>query len=151
MNVTTSQSPPSYRSRVRPSAAGEVRVLLAEDDDELRTLIAYGLRAHGIKVSEARNGKELLDYLHWLFLRGYRETSLDVVVTDVEMPGANGLDILSGLRRAEWATPVILVTAFPEEHVLAEAERLGAVAVLEKPFDMGRLAQLVADAARQAA
>ena len=149
MQVTPISTPTPSRTRRRrsQSTTTPIRVLLGEDDDELRARVAWGLRVRGIEVTEARNGREMLDYLQWLFLAGYRQHSLDAIVTDIQMPGATGLDILSGLRRAEWTTPVILVTGFPDDDVEAEAKRLGALAVLPKPFDMAELRRLVCSAA----
>ena len=50
-----------------------------------------------------------------------------------------GLDVVAGLRRAEWITPVIIITAFGDEATHAEAQRLGAAAVFDKPFDVNDL------------
>ncbi len=69
---------------------------------------------------------------------------VDVVVSDIRMPGASGLDLLAGLRRDDWTTPVVLITAFGDpggRH--AEAYRLGADAVLDKPLDVDDLRLVV--------
>jgi DNA-binding response OmpR family regulator len=113
-----------------------VRVLLAEDDRELRHLLAAGLRRHGYVVIEAATGFELLDRLDDL---ARRDETVDLIVSDVRMPGPTGLVAVEGLRYgsslASAATPVILITAFGDVATHAEARRLGAV-VLHKPFDI---------------
>jgi CheY-like chemotaxis protein len=58
----------------------------------------------------------------------------DLVISDVQMPGASGLDVLRCARACESQIPVILATGHAPGHVVAEASRLGARAILEKPF-----------------
>jgi DNA-binding NtrC family response regulator len=68
---------------------------------------------------------------------------LDLIITDVRMHGVTGLEILAGLRENDWSTPVILMTAFGDAELHAEAMRLGALAVLDKPFELDALRTLV--------
>jgi DNA-binding response OmpR family regulator len=63
----------------------------------------------------------------------------DALVLDVRMPGTSGVDVLTELRAAGWQTPVILISGFGDEALRASALRLGAAAVLEKPFDFDEL------------
>ena len=114
-------------------------VVLAEDDAELRTLLAQSLRSWGLAVREAANGAELARLLFG------PDDLPDLLVTDVRMPGPSGLSTLRCMRVEAWATPVILVTAFPDDALRAEARELGAV-VLEKPFPIERLKRVVAQA-----
>lgn len=113
-----------------------VRVLLAEDNHELRRMLAVGLRRNGYLVTEAATGFELLERLGDLTLRN---EAFDLIVSDVRMPGLTGLSVVGGLRhgteRASSSTPVMLITAFGDATIHAEARRLGAV-VLDKPFDI---------------
>ena len=67
----------------------------------------------------------------------------DLVVTDVQMPGATGMRVLSHVRRAHPTVPVILITAFGSAELHAQAKRLGAATVLDKPFDLAELRKLV--------
>lgn len=55
------------------------------------------------------------------------------------MPGCGGLEVLARMRRVEWSTPVILITAFGDAETHTEACRLGAARVLDKPFDVDEL------------
>jgi CheY-like chemotaxis protein len=112
------------------------RVLLAEDDRELRRLLAARLRKVGYLVVEAGTGFELLEHLgKWMaYERGF-----DLVITDIRMPGVTGLAVVNALRqgftRGDSGTPVIVLTAFGDEETYAEAKRLGAV-IFDKPFDI---------------
>jgi CheY-like chemotaxis protein len=119
------------------------RVLLAEDNDDLRTLIGESLRIDGYQVAEARDGGELLDLIaDWLVYK-WPEDPVDLILSDVRMPGYSGMDVLAGLRKAHWDTPVVLITAHGNASLCSEATRLGASAVLAKPFDLDDLRTVV--------
>jgi CheY-like chemotaxis protein len=120
------------------------RILLAEDDREMRLLVAEALRRDGWDVTEAWDGAHLLDMV---FRHGY-SGRVAVVISDVRMPGISGLDVLAAIRRRDAAVPVVLITAFGSGDVRTEARRLGATAVLDKPFTLDKLRNLVASCAR---
>jgi two-component system response regulator (stage 0 sporulation protein F) len=136
--------------RIPPPGAADVcadrtrtRVLLAEDDDELRAMLAAALRCDGYEVIEVASGNELLRFFSATILNPTRYQVPDVVVSDVCMPGPSGLEVLRGLRQYEWGNPVILITAFGDEAIHSEAEQLGASAVFDKPFDIDELRSLI--------
>jgi CheY-like chemotaxis protein len=115
-----------------------VRILVAEDDADTREALVEALRMDGYEVIEAHNGWELLQYL--ATQDAQTETSqVDLVISDIRMPGKNGLDVLAGLRCANGSTPFILITGFSDLQIHAEARRLGAAAVLAKPFALEQL------------
>jgi CheY-like chemotaxis protein len=124
-----------------PSVCGG-RILVAEDDRAMRKLIAGALRKEGHTVTEAASGREALtrlgDAIHQGGIRFY-----DVVISDVRMPGSTGMELLAGLRETNWSVPVILITAFGDAKTHRDARRLGAVAVLDKPFPLTALSWLV--------
>ncbi|WP_437809793.1 response regulator [Sorangium sp. So ce1078] len=128
---------PQPQPSVHPVAT-PVRVLLAEDDRELRLLLATALRRDGYEVLEARDANHLLELMGDALVSGSGAPA-DVVVSDIRMPGRSGLELLAGLRRDDWATPVVLITAFGDPETHAEAYRLGADAVLDKPLDVDDL------------
>lgn len=115
------------------------QVLLVEDDSELRRLIASVLRRDGYEVVEARDGVEGFGAIEPLVFWDATAHGPDLIISDVRMPGWSGIDILRIARACKLAAPVILITAFgaPETH--AEAHRLGAAAVFDKPFDLDDL------------
>jgi CheY-like chemotaxis protein len=123
-----------------PELASHVaRVLLVEDHVEMRRLLASVLRADGHQVLEASDGLKALGPL--LGRRG--EPEIDLVISDVRMPGCTGLELLAFLRLERPATPVVLITAFGDRDTHAEARRLGATAILDKPFDVRAFRHLV--------
>lgn len=121
--------------------AGKGHVLLAEDDRELRDLLGWALRAWGYRVSEVQDGAELLDRLTTARAAG---DDVDIVITDVRMPKVGGLEALGWLQEFGSALPAVVITGFGDRNLHAEAKRLGAWAVLDKPFDLEALGAVVA-------
>ncbi len=116
------------------------RILVVEDDGEMRLLLAAILRLDGHLVVAARNGAQGLD---WLTLLCREREGPDLVITDLRMPGCSGLDVVRAARLLDGSLPVVLMTAFGDPTVHDAAYELGAVAVIDKPFD-GDLVRRVA-------
>jgi DNA-binding response OmpR family regulator len=118
-------------------------VLLADDDDEMRRLLADALRLDGHEVVEARDGTGLMSLVGSETFPTAAGRPAGVIVSDVRMPGATGLDVLREVRRRAPMTPMVLITAFGDAEFRAEAHRLGADAVLDKPIDLHHLLEVV--------
>lgn len=118
------------------------RVVVAEDDEDMRQLICSRLLRDGCEVLEVHNGRELINLLSALVLKNAELGRVDVVVSDVRMPGFSGLEALRALRRVDPVTPVVLITAFGDASLHEEAWSLGA-AVFDKPFDLDDLRTVV--------
>jgi CheY-like chemotaxis protein len=116
-----------------------MRVVLAEDDVQLRRLLATALRGGGYEVIEASDGQELVDRIVDAIGADAQPSDPIIVVSDVRMPGLGGLDVLAALECAGRRLPIILMTAFADEDLRAEAHSLGARIVLTKPFDLNAL------------
>ena len=123
------------------------RILVAEDDVQMRRLIATILRNSGYRVVEACDGAEVLDRVESTIWAD-RHDIFGAIVSDMNMPALTGLDVLAALRRTAVDTPFILITAFGSHGVRTEAAALGAAAVLDKPIDMGELRRVVQAALR---
>ena len=118
-------------------------ILLAEDDHEMRKMLAEVLRRVGYTVHECRDGLHLLDHIGAaLFLHKECET-IDLIISDVRMPGASGQEVLEQLHNCQGFPPMILITAFGDELAHAKAEWFGAVAMFDKPFDVDKLIEKV--------
>ncbi|HEX3905862.1 MAG TPA: response regulator [Polyangia bacterium] len=102
-------------------------ILVAEDDPDLRRLLAATLRRDGHQIVEARDSAELLEALASTLIEP-DASPFDLVICEQTLPGIPGLTLLAGLRGRDRATPFILIT--DEAAVRARAERLGA-AVLD--------------------
>ena len=125
-----------------PSPQARGPVLLAEDDDAMRAMIASALRRDGYEVIEAANGLQLWELLETYVGDGPVRTPA-LVISDIRMPGASGLEVLAALRAHNPTTPVVLTTAFGDAETHAEGDRLGAQLVLDKPFDLADLRTVV--------
>ena len=112
------------------------RVLLAEDDADIRALLAWAMRHDGFDVVEAEDGAQLLERLDEARSGGEDDLLPDVIVTDIRMPRVNGLEVLERLKREGVGVPVLVVTAHGDALTVRRAERLGAAAVLLKPIDL---------------
>jgi DNA-binding response OmpR family regulator len=119
----------AVRDVARPQPVA--RLLVVDDDDDMRALLRRTLESDGYEVAERDRGTHVLEAL--------RGSSFDLIVLDKEMPGLNGLDLLPLLRREFPQLPVVFVTAFGGRQVEASALRLGAASYLEKPFRLGQL------------
>ena len=112
-----------------------LRVMIVDDDAEMRALLRDALEREGIRVREHPAGDQLIPLV--------AEWKPDAVVLDKEMAGSSGLDLLRDIRRLHPGTPVVLVTAFGGAAVEAEALRLGAAYYMDKPFRVSRLLEVL--------
>jgi DNA-binding response OmpR family regulator len=115
-----------------------IRVLFAEDDADTREMVMGELVRDGFEVVSARDGLTAL-YAARNALGGERAHRFDVVISDVQMPGLTGLELLVALQRTGGAPPFILITAFGGAELHETAMRLGAWVVIDKPFAIGDL------------
>lgn len=113
-------------------AAASARVLVSEDDDQMRTFLALVLRREGYDVTTCADGVALVDHIGAVLAS--QEDAFGLVISDIRMPGLTGLEFLQGTAAWKGLPPVILITAFGDEQTHARARELGAWAVLDKPF-----------------
>ncbi len=104
------------------------RMLIADDQDGIRTMLAQVFTNMGVDVDTAQDGIKA-----WEFLEKER---YDLVLLDMNMPRMFGHEVLRRMREQELETPVMIMTAFGEETVIDEVRRLGIAAQFEKPFDI---------------
>jgi two-component system response regulator (stage 0 sporulation protein F) len=133
----------------QPETGSRIRVLLADDDDAMRALLARAFRRATFDVVEAGSGSELLERLAVGF-EGIPPLGFDLIISDVRMPGYDGLNVLASLRQLSIETPIILITAFGTAATHAAAAHLGAFALLDKPFDVDDLMTLARSATSRA-
>ena len=117
------------------------RILVAEDLPPMRALLCRiigGELGPEAEVLTARDGTAALALL--------AASRFHLVVTDLRMPGASGLQVLREAKRESPSTEVLIVTGYADPVHLREAERLGAFCCIAKPFDPDLLAQRVREA-----
>ena len=140
-----SSSTMAQRAKFVGAQTNRLRLLVAEDDVPLRTLIVRHLRLEGFDVDEAASGDLALDLITHALLT-HPPRPYDLLITDVRMPGTTGLEVLGAIRELDWHTPVIVITGFGDKEAHDEAARLGACALFDKPFDLDDLGTAVVNA-----
>jgi len=103
-----------------------MRILLVEDEETIAVTLVDDLEAAGYEVVHVADGKEAVALVE--------RQSFDVVITDVRLPGADGLQVLQAAKAARPATEVIMMTAYATVEHAVEAMRLGADDYIQKPF-----------------
>ncbi len=111
------------------------RVLVVEDDSRLRKLMSDVLTLSGWEVTEAGDAAAMRRHMSARAQEVYPDEPFDLIITDVQMPGENGLAALEWFRRRGCPTPALVVTSFPELATKQRVQHLHA-ALLSKPFSL---------------
>jgi DNA-binding NtrC family response regulator len=117
------------------------KILVADDEQNLRRVLVAMLRREGHDVLQAGSGAEAIERL----------SEVDVVITDLRMPGADGMEVLRTASRAFPQVPVIMITAYGSVGQAVEAIKAGAFDYIEKPFEQESIRTIVEKAIKQAA
>ncbi|MFN0060901.1 MAG: sigma-54-dependent transcriptional regulator [Myxococcaceae bacterium] len=115
------------------------KVLVIDDEANLRKVLATMLRRSGYEVTVTSDGEQ--------GLAEFQKNSADIVVTDLVMPKAGGLDVLKSINASDPEVPVIIITAHGTVDSAVEAIKLGAFDYITKPFDQAELSAVIAKAA----
>lgn len=114
------------------------RILVVDDEEGLRQSLAANLELEGYEVVEAPDGRAALSQV--------RAEPFDLVITDVRMPGIDGVEVFREIQRIRPGTAVVLMTAFTLEKLVDQALGEGVYSVVTKPFEMEHVARLCARA-----
>jgi two-component system response regulator FixJ len=118
------------------------KVYVIDDDEAVRDSLLFLLDSAGFEVTLFETAQQFLDTLPAL--------SFGCVVSDVRMPGIDGIELLKRLKAAHSAFPIVVMTGHGDVPLAVEAMKLGAVDFLEKPFEDDRLIAMIETAIRQA-
>jgi two-component system response regulator (stage 0 sporulation protein F) len=127
------------RSTNDAPAGGPITILLAEDDATLRAMLAIVLRREGHRIIELRNGRELREQLETFYRAGGPVPDHLLIISDLRMPEADGLSLMRAVTEWGHEPSFIILTAFGSPDLHAAARSLGALSVLDKPFDFDEL------------
>jgi EAL domain-containing protein (putative c-di-GMP-specific phosphodiesterase class I)/ActR/RegA family two-component response regulator len=122
------------------TAAQPGRVLLVDDDDGVLRTLARLLKRLGHVVETAHDGRTATGAL--------QNGAFDVVLSDISMPGMNGIELLLALRQIDLDVPIVLMTGAPEVATAARAVEFGAMRYLTKPLDLDELERVIDQAVR---
>jgi len=129
---------PAVPTRVRAAPIGRPRVLVADDEPSVRELLAKTLALAEYDVDVAADGRAAVERL--------RVLPYDLLITDLKMPGADGLSVIREARRLRADIPIIIITGFSSEASAIEAANLGVSGYLTKPFRVARILSVAARA-----
>jgi DNA-binding NtrC family response regulator len=118
-----------------------VRILLVEDKESLRQMLATAIRKAGYAVDEAADGPQAAEKL--------RKQPYHLIITDLRLPNLSGLDILRTQKEIDATIPVLIMTAYGTIEEAVEAMKQGAFDFLPKPVDMSHLFLLIDRALEQ--
>ncbi len=137
-----SHSIPPVRSSPTPTQPakpdGRPRVLVVDDEASIRDLLSKMLALADYDVDVADDGRAALERM--------RKGSYDLLITDLNMPGMDGLTVIHEARRLNEHLPVIIVTGFSTEASAIEAANLGVSGYLTKPFKVPKVLSVAAKA-----
>ena len=143
MNTKTEKSPGGKWQPKTEAHEGKSHILLAEDDLEMRKMLAWSLLKEGFDVTECKDGNGLMKRVG--FLDPSREPDIfDLIISDIRMPGVTGMQVLEGTREDENFPPMILITAFGDEDTHVRAKKLGVTRIIDKPFNIEDLLATIA-------
>jgi len=114
------------------------KVLIVDDEKGIRFLLSEVLNRQGFEVSLASDGQESLDKLE--------KDRFDLVVTDINMPRLDGVDMLRRMKRTGRTEKVIVMTGDPSDRRLSDTEIPNLVTRLVKPFELGNFLSVVLSA-----
>ncbi len=122
--------------------ASKGKVYVIDDDEAMRDSLEFLLDSAGFEVKLFESGQEFLEFLPNL--------PFGCVVSDVRMPGIDGIELLKRVKAGHGGFPVLIMTGHGDVPLAVEAMKLGAVDFLEKPFEDERLTGMIEGALRQA-
>jgi excisionase family DNA binding protein len=134
----TSRPATAAAARAAAPAAGHPRVLVVDDEASIRDLLSKTLALAEYDVDLAPDGRTALERL--------RIIPYDLLITDLKMPGVDGLAVIREARRLKADIPVIIITGFSTEASAIEAVNLGVSGYLTKPFRVPRVLAAAAKA-----
>ncbi|MCB4792811.1 MAG: response regulator [Elusimicrobia bacterium] len=116
----------------------DVKVLIIDDEQGIRDMISYALQKEGYTVKTAQNGKEGIQKVD--------EQEIDIVITDIKMPGIDGIEVLEKIKEIKPEIEVIVATGYGTMETAIESLRKGAYDYINKPFNINELSLLIAKA-----
>jgi len=126
------------------AAVGSLRVLIVEDEPLIRWAVAETLTEAHHTVLEAPDAATALRVLN-------TSDPIDVVLLDFRLPDSDDLSLVERIRRQTTSSAIVMMTAYGTSQMTADAKKLGVYEVIAKPFDVGALAGLLAEAHRSKA
>jgi CheY-like chemotaxis protein len=111
------------------------RILIVDDEPDMRLAVRNVLRLRGYDISEAGDGPSALELA--------KKEKPDLVLLDMRLPGMDGIEVLSGLKKIDAGLPVVMITGYGHIQSAVDVMKLGASEYLQKPFENSQLVETV--------
>lgn len=121
------------------------RILVVDDEPDIRKVVRMTLQKAGYDVLEAENGEKAIETINM----GENRLLLDVMICDIRMPKVNGIEAIAYFRQNYPRVPLIVLTGFPDTEMATSLLRQGVVDYLVKPVEREKLEASVARAMEQ--
>ena len=136
MELSSNKQSDARRPQISPADNSiidphQIDLLIVDDDEEIRSLVARRFRRRGFQVQEASDAAQALQRA--------ANRLFDVAIIDMMMPGMNGLELLAKLKSVQGDCQVVMLTAQGTIETAVEAMKLGAFDYLRKPFPLDEL------------
>ncbi len=112
------------------------KILVIDDDQSILSIFEYILQEAGYQTETASDGYEALEKVK-------QHADIDLVFTDVKMPGLSGIDTFKEIQKIRPRMLVVMMTGYSVDELLKEAFELGAYGVIYKPFDMEEVLSII--------
>lgn len=123
------------KKKRRPGKGGIKKILIVDDEPEIREELGELLRMEGHKTEVASNEREAL--------KKFKKKEVDLVFLDIKMPGANGIEICEKIHKLNSSVSIIIVTGTFGKSRAEKALKKGAKKIIYKPFDVEKLLKLI--------
>lgn len=110
-------------------------ILIVDDEADIREIFSYEFKHMNAKIFEAENGK--------IAFKLFKENSIDLIISDIRMPGGSGIDLIKDVVRLNPEFKRIILLSGYADITSDEAVKLGAKALLQKPFDLDDILKLI--------
>jgi two-component system chemotaxis response regulator CheY len=120
------------------------KILVVDDEEEVRKTIRLQLKGTGLEVVEAEDGKKGIEVLD-----AENVITVDAILCDVRMPNINGVEAVTYFRREYPSIPIIVLTGFPDVKLAVDFMKEGVVEYLVKPVEKEKLVEVVMKAISQ--
>lgn len=117
------------------------KILVVDDEEEVRKTIRLQLKGTGLEVVEAEDGKKGIEMLD-----SENALTMDAILCDVRMPKVNGVEAISYFRREYPSIPVIVLTGYPDVKLAVDFMKEGVVEYLVKPVEKSKLVDVITNA-----
>jgi two-component system chemotaxis response regulator CheY len=121
---------------------GKGRVLVVDDEENIRKLVRMSLTKAGYEVEEAGNGEEAEKIIR----AKDNPLMVDVILCDIRMPKVNGIEAIAFFQRQFPSVPIVVITGFPDTEMAVNLLKQGVIDYVPKPIDSDKLLDVVSKA-----